>query len=575
MKRVDKQIRHSILVVATITLVLISLCLSCLWFINRQQNKKTNEFLAQMTTQYKTSILRQIHGDIETLDGMATILGEEEIVDINHLYSILEKVNNANRFMRMGFIKTDGMATMVDINGQKIENVNLSEMDYIKKALKGEEVITDTIKDSFGDGFINIYAVPIYHNKKIVGALCAVNDSEIYRSIVDLPSLGNGFAEIVKSDGALVIRSAEDPNQTYENIYQLNFDNKNTSEKVKDNLENGEDGSFMYEQNDHTYLAHFTSLGINDWSIVSMVPNAVLTSDLRMVSKMSILVIIAIIILLSALLKYINKIILGSRRVLENIAYFDELTNSYTKSKFLLEANTLLEKDRYYSIVEIDALNFKMINELYGYQAGDAFLKYFAKCLKEEIQKDELYYRHNADCFGLMLHEQDKQKLIERLEKLSVKICSYVLHPQQHYFIQCFCGVKIFDEREQNQSIDLVINRAMMALKECKKRNNGYIYIYDDKLYNTSQHHSLIESRMQTALENHEFEVYLQPKYDIKTETIVGAEALVRWNMDGKIIMPNDFISLFEENGFIQNWICMYWIKLLHLWKNGSQKVIL
>ena len=112
MKRVDDQIRHSILIVATITLVLISLCLSGLWFINNQQNEKTNEFLTQMTTQYKTSILRQIHGDIETLDGMATILGEEEIVDTNHLYSILEEVNNANHFMRMGFIETNGITTV-------------------------------------------------------------------------------------------------------------------------------------------------------------------------------------------------------------------------------------------------------------------------------------------------------------------------------------------------------------------------------------------------------------------------------------------------------------------------------
>lgn len=551
MKRVDNQIRHSILVVATITFVLISLCLSGLWFINDQQNAKTNEFLAQMTTQYKASILRQIHGDIETLDGMVTILGEEEAVETEHLYRILEEINNANRFMRMGFIRTDGMTTMVDISGQRIENVDLSQMDYVKKALHGEEVITDTIKDSFGDGYINIYAVPIYHKGKIIGALCAVNDSEIYRSIVDLPSLGNGFAGIVKSDGALVIRSKEDPNQTYDNIYQLSFDRQDELEEAKQALKNKEDGSFMYHQQGNTYLAHFTSLGINDWLIVSMVPNSVLTSNLRMVSKLSIMAIIAIIILLSALLKYINKIILGSRKILENIAYFDELTNSYTKSKFLLEANALLEKSRYYSIVELDILNFKMINELFGYQAGDAFLKYFAKCLKEEIQTDELYYRHHADCFGLMLHEQDKQTLIKRMEKLKAKICSYELHPQQHYYIQCSCGIKIFDEREQNQAIDFVINRAMMALKECKKHSNSDIYIYDDKLYNASQHQSLIESRMETALQNHEFEVYLQPKHDIVTEKIVGAEALVRWNMDGKIIMPDEFIPLFEENGFI------------------------
>ena len=90
-----------------------------------------------------------------------------------------------------------------------------------------------------------------------------------------------------------------------------------------------------------------------------------------------------------------------------------------------------------------------------------------------------------------------------------------------------------------------------MARAQIKGLYNNNYYIYDEKLENEMLKEQKIESCMEDALKNNEFEVVYQPKILVKNEKIVGAEALVRWKKDGQTISPGDFIPLFEKNKFI------------------------
>ena len=92
-----------------------------------------------------------------------------------------------------------------------------------------------------------------------------------------------------------------------------------------------------------------------------------------------------------------------------------------------------------------------------------------------------------------------------------------------------------------------------MARAETKGKYSTNYYIYDKVLEEKITQEQQIESSMEMALKNKEFKVLYQPKIDTKTEKIAGAEALVRWNKDGKTIPPNKFIPLFEKNKFIIN----------------------
>lgn len=551
MKRINRQIRASVIIVVTITTILIVMCLMGLSQIKENQSLKTDEFLTQMNAQYKTAVSKQIKGDMETLQGMASLLKAQGNFDPDSLLEVLRAENENNRFMRMGYIDKNGIAQLVDVDGRTLRDLDFGQMEYVKHVMQGEKVITETMKDSYGSGFINIYAVPIDRDGSVIGALCAVNDAAIYRSILDLPSLGKGFAGIVDKDGDLVIRSKEDPNQSYTNIFQQTFESKQQQKEVMQALEKGESGSYTYQYQKKSYTVYFSPLNINGWTMISVVPASVLTKEMNFISNMAIAAITMIILVLSALLFYIVMIIYRSRKSLEKIAYFDDLTGLYTKNKFLLEANHRLQKNYQGCLILIDIDKFKMINEFFGYACGDAYLCHCAQCLRSHLQEGEVYYRHHADCFGILLKERKEKECIERLYRIIKDICDYQLKENQMYHLSCHCGIKMLEKEEQGSSLDTVIDRAIMALKECKHRENEWYYVYDKKLYEETQHDTYIESRMKQALKEGEFAVYLQPKYDIHGMCIVGAEALVRWNMDGNMILPSEFIPLFERNGFI------------------------
>lgn len=550
MRNTDKQIKISMIIVLSITLILIFTCLLGLQSINSNQIEKTSEFLSQMTLQYKTAVNRQIQGDLETLNGMASIISGQKTIDTSKLMGILKKENENNRFIRMGYINADGIADLADIDGSYFSQIDLSHMDYVHEVFKGHSVISDTIKDSYGDGDINIYAVPVYRQNEIIGALCAVNDADIFSDIVDLPSLGDGYAIIVKQDGTVEICGTETDSFQYDTIFDMLSDEE-TARELQVALLQGNSGSFHLTQHQTEYLANYTPLKINDWYIISIVPSTFLSSDIHFISKMSIVAVGIIVLMLGFLLLFITHIIQKNKQSLEQLAYYDPLCNCFSKNKFLMEASALWKTNNAYVMVYLDVNNFKEINELFGYAAGDAFLIHISHVLKSHMKTHELYYRDNADCFGMLLREQDDNVLRKRICMIIDHITSYKLHPQQHYQIVCNCGIKHIMEKDRMEGMEFALNRTLMALKASKKTYNDNIYVYDSILHEKVKQHTRIENRMFQGIDQEEFEVWFQPKYDILTEKIVGAEALVRWKIDGNIVYPDAFIPILEENGFI------------------------
>lgn len=97
-----------------------------------------------------------------------------------------------------------------------------------------------------------------------------------------------------------------------------------------------------------------------------------------------------------------------------------------------------------------------------------------------------------------------------------------------------------------------MIDRANLALRKIKGSHDSAFYIYNDTIRNKLIMKREIENDMNAALENHEFKVFIQPKYCLQTRQIIGGEALVRWQHPTKgMISPFDFISIFEKNGFV------------------------
>ncbi len=108
----------------------------------------------------------------------------------------------------------------------------------------------------------------------------------------------------------------------------------------------------------------------------------------------------------------------------------------------------------------------------------------------------------------------------------------------------------------QNEVAQDILDYALLAHKNAKAIGKNCMIWYDQNLLDRLNQDNLILKQMHRALAQHQFQMYLQPQFEVSTLKIIGAEALVRWKMDnGTFLYPDDFISLFEKTGIYMSWI--------------------
>ncbi|WP_066645008.1 EAL domain-containing protein [Christensenella timonensis] len=237
-----------------------------------------------------------------------------------------------------------------------------------------------------------------------------------------------------------------------------------------------------------------------------------------------------------------------SQEALKYRAEFDMLTGIYNIQEFYARTRKLLHAnaDKKYAVIRMDIHRFKYINDLYGMEEGDKLLQFIAAMLREKMGVQDAYGRLGGDIFCMCVAYEDRREIRELSEELSRALESYKLG----YRIIPYFGICIVDDRDTPVSI--LCDWAQLALKTVKGSTLSHIAFYDDKLRARQIDERKIEDEMEAALEKGQFVVYLQPKHDIRTSRIVGAEALARWNHPKEgMIGPERFIPLFETNGFV------------------------
>ncbi len=242
---------------------------------------------------------------------------------------------------------------------------------------------------------------------------------------------------------------------------------------------------------------------------------------------------------------------------LQTLAYIDPVTNGWNSNWFKTQIPRILKiaPQVKFVLVLLDIDKFKVLNDAFGHSKGDAFLAYIYNCIEKQQKSSEIVCRLESDCFLFLMKFDSNHEIQERLEKLSHQINSFTETFEQKYFISMSCGICQIDNVDEE--LFIYIDRCEVALHCCAK-TIGRTRFLRSAFFNECDRTKLIEekkieNKMAKALETGQFSVYLQPKYNIDHNKIAGAEALVRWNDPERgMIMPNDFISLFEKNGFIQ-----------------------
>lgn len=238
-----------------------------------------------------------------------------------------------------------------------------------------------------------------------------------------------------------------------------------------------------------------------------------------------------------------------TKEELYRLAYYDILTG-YHNWTWLWE-----RLDRYqsegieeYAFVHFDIKDYKMVNEIYGHEQGNELLRQICRAI--DRCGDWVYYaaRCDNDNFAMMTHVMPEDELREKLTALFAEIAT--LDCDSNYHVYYRCGVAMVENTMPG--IDMVADLAKMAQRLGQKHNRTEIHFYTEQMHDEQIRGKHLKAYLDKAIEQDEFLVYFQPKYNIHTEKIVGAEALVRWNYKHTELMyPNRFIPYFETDDSI------------------------
>lgn len=235
----------------------------------------------------------------------------------------------------------------------------------------------------------------------------------------------------------------------------------------------------------------------------------------------------------------------------ENIKNTDNLTtiikHADKRRKFTGNVTKLLDStDKKVAFIQFDIKRFKIINDLYGEKFGDQVLFFVSEKLKTICDENQFFMNLRADVFVIVTaydtdHELDT--LITRLEESFEEF--------KEVKLQLSFGVYTVEDR--GMEIRQMEDRAAMARKAAKDEVATNRLFYQEQFKELLYTRKFIEENMNAAITEKQFKMYLQPKYSISQNKIVGAEALVRWiHPQRGMVYPDEFIPIFEENGFIR-----------------------
>ena len=230
----------------------------------------------------------------------------------------------------------------------------------------------------------------------------------------------------------------------------------------------------------------------------------------------------------------------------------DHLTGLLSYEKFRLEGQKLIDHGTgEWAMISTDIQNFKYVNEALGYHEGDDILKMLASNLLLLSGNGTLHTRITADRFLTMIAwDTERGQLIEKISDNTRRFNTTRKQINEDIKIVLRTGVYFLENG--CSGIDTAIDRANLTRQSIGQSFDSEIRIYREDIIKKDSIKNEILATMEKTMENGDFQVWFQPKVNLKTGKLCGAEALIRWMRGSSVCFyPDDFIPIFENNGFI------------------------
>lgn len=537
----------------------IACILSCGLYIYNIQSDMEDDVLRDIRNlmlRNSLAIANKLNDQSKLTEMLAAGLEQRNYSNENEYALFLNSIVMDGAFERVGVFDKNG-----DMFTSDKKKLNIADEPQYKESMEGRFSISQPINDKIGDKKIIVFTAPILSKNRAYGGIVLAKSIEsIEKEFLQGFFQGRGSFYIIDNKGDILMCSESLDENGFENLYdkigheESNEKNsKKIIEEIKSSLVIGKVGTVKSVFDGETkYISYATIHNpYTSWNLVSIVDEEVILNKIhKMVTKAFVLCSVVILLFL-IMAGYIFRMEEKTKHELEQLAYTDSLTKINNVHRFYIKASEILRrnKDIAYSIICIDVNNFKYINETYGYKIGDQLLIQIAQKLSDTFKDDEICARINNDHFVVLIksvfeNPEVKYQSLERafLNEINQGIIKYPIS----------FSVGVYRVEDKSEAVISMVDKALLTLKNIKKRKNIYFAYYSNDLLQKFIKNNQIENMMQPALDNQEFKVFLQPKIDLHTLSIIGAEALVRWVSPSKGFMqPDDFIPLFEKNGFI------------------------
>ncbi len=519
--------------------------------IKRHLTENTYSTLTEILSQQAYNFTSKIKADMLLTDTIAYHASEEE-------YEPPQILEFINEFLPQtsfdAMLVVDSAMQAYSNNG---EFLDLADRNYLKKVFEtGKTVISTPLTSRLSNqNNIIVIASPIKNKGEVIGAIVGVYDTEKLGNVF-LPSFaGQGSTYVTGVNGDIITKSDNTGEIVANNLFtqweNADFYNDTTIEGTKENIFMKESGYAFYSQNGEKYITHYKDLGINEWVIFTIIPDRIISQSANSISSFVYTMSIIFFLAFAFIFVWVYRLQKKNIKALTHIAYTDELTGARNLIKFKIDAYKMLKENTQtrYAISKMDIDRFKLINELYGFEEGDNLLISISDTIKEILNsKTDIYARIASDEF-IMLFEYINAKSFKNMQAKFDEAFSKI-HVTDHSYNLIFpTGRYAIDEGETD--IDIIFEKVNYAHRKAKQQRISHVCDYDEQTKTGALREKELENKMDGALSGGEFKVYLQPKYYLADEKLAGAEALVRWECDGKLISPGDFIPLFEQNGFV------------------------
>ncbi len=256
------------------------------------------------------------------------------------------------------------------------------------------------------------------------------------------------------------------------------------------------------------------------------------------------------------------------------LASYDPLTGLPNRSQFNDRITRLIsvaqDSGRPFALLFVDLDHFKEVNDSLGHPVGDEMLKAIAQRLLRSVRGEDTVARMGGDEFVVLLPGAESEQAQRVAEKLLEKLHAPLeLGPLSAYRPMASVGIAIFPH--DGETPDLLLRNADTAMYAAKLSGRNRVAIYTASMSEQSSRVFAVQNELARGIENEELRLFLQPKVDLATGRVIGAEGLVRWERPGHGLMsPGDFLPVAERNGLvvaIDRWMLAEGLRQLALWR--------